>query len=157
MRSIATVVAAAILLFLCYVVLAVLVDGYWGGNIWPNDLEPKSWAAPDSWSEWRDITIVALGFFFVIAGILTVALLAALVYLIFAIRRILQENVAPAVDSARATLDNLRGTTEFVGETAVSPIIRTVSVIRGVRSGITAVTSLPDRIKGNRKKGGRRR
>ena len=153
MRWISTVVAAAILLFLLYAVLAFLVDGYWGGNIWPHSMEPESWSPPDSWSEWRDIVIVFGGLWFALAGLLLVALLGALVYVAFTVRTVLKENVAPAVDSAKATLDNVRGTTEFAGQTVVSPIIRTYSIIRGVRSGIGAVGSIGDRIKGNRGRG----
>lgn len=152
MRWISTVIAAAILLFLLYVGLAILVDGYFDGNIWPASMEPDSWSAPDSWSEWRDIVIVFGGLFFALAWLVTLILLAVLVYVALTVRSILRENVAPAVDSAKATLDNVRGTTEFAGQTVVSPIIRTYSVIRGVRTGIGAVTSIGDRVRGNRGK-----
>jgi len=152
MRWISTVIAAAILLFLLYVGLAIIVDGYFDGNIWPSSMEPESWSPPDSWSEWRDIVIVFGGLWFALAGLIFVVLLAALVYIAFTVRSILRDNVAPAVDSAKATLDNVRGTTEFAGQTVVSPIIRTYSIIRGVRSGIGAITNIGDRVKGNRGK-----
>jgi hypothetical protein len=152
MRFVATVFSAALVLFLLYVILSVLVDGYWDGNIWPGDLEPEAWSAPDSWPEWRDIVIVLVGVFLVFAGILTVVLLAALVYLILTIRRIMQKNLAPALDSAKEALDNIRGTAEFAGETVVSPIIRVYSIARGVRTGVRAVGNLPKRIRGRKGK-----
>ncbi len=156
MRFIWTVVSAAILLLLAYLVLAWIVDGYFGGNIAPSWLEPDSWDAPDSWAEWRDIVIVFGGIFAALALLLVCVLLAALVFLVFTLRRILERNVAPAVDSLKDSLDNVRGTTEFAGETVVSPIIRVYSVVRGVRAGLGAVTNLPSRVRGNRKRGRRR-
>ncbi|MDZ7727683.1 MAG: hypothetical protein U5Q44_05490 [Dehalococcoidia bacterium] len=48
-------------------------------------------------------------------------------------------------------MDNVKGTGEFVSETAVAPIVRVYSVVRGVRSGVSTVTNLPNRIR-NRKK-----
>lgn len=150
MRFIVTVVFAAILLFVVYLVVGAIADGYFGANIIPDRAVPDAWAAPDSWSEWRDIVIVLLGLFWVLAGILAVVFMAALIALVFAVRKVVRENAAPALDSLRQSLDNIRGTAEFAGETVASPIIRVYAVARGVRSGLAAVTSLPDRIRGRR-------
>ena len=57
-----------------------------------------------------------------------------------------------ALDSLKASLDNVRGTAEFAGETVASPIIRTYAVVKGVRTGLGAITNLPGRISGRRKK-----
>lgn len=62
-----------------------------------------------------------------------------------------KENAAPALDSLKRSIDNVRGTTEFAGETVASPIIRVYSVFKGVRTGISAVTNLPDRVKRRKK------
>ena len=152
MRFVITVVSAAILILIVYLCASWVVDGYLGGNIFPNSLVPDSWAAPNSWSEWRDITIVSLGFFWVLSGVLTVVLLVVSIFLVLTLRRLLRENVAPAVDSLKDSLDNIRGTTEVVGESVVSPIIRVYSVVTGVRSAVSAVTNLPDFIRRRRKK-----
>ncbi len=152
MRFIVTVVCAAILLLLAYLLVGVIVDGYLGGDIVPDRAVPEAWAAPNSWAEWRDIVIVTLGLFWMLAAILTVVFLVVLIMLALAVRRLLKENAAPALDSLKGSLDSLRGTTEFVGETAVSPIIRAYSVVKGVRTGMSAVSHLPDRIR-RRKKG----
>jgi hypothetical protein len=138
-----TVIAAAILIFLVYLGVGWIVDGYLGGNMVPDSAVPENWAAPDSWSEWRDITIVLMGSLAVIALLLTIVLLMVLVVLAVTLRRILQNNLRPAIDSLRDSLDNLRGTTEFAGETVVTPIIRVYSVVRGVRSGLSAVKNAP--------------
>ncbi len=104
------------------------------------------------WAEWRDIMIVILGIFWLIALLLVIILLVLLVMLVMLVRRILKENAAPALDSLKASLDNVRGTTEFAGETVVSPIIRTYAIVKGVRSGVGAITHLPSMIS-RRKKG----
>lgn len=150
MRSIGTVIAAAILLLLLYVGVSIIV-AYAGGDIWVLPTH-HSWALPDSWSEWRDVVIVLSAGFWALAGIILIALLGALVWLIFEIRKLLKYNVAPAVDSLKGTLDNVRGTTEFAGETVASPLIRAYSVVKGVRSGVAAVRGFPGNVKGRKGK-----
>ncbi len=151
MRFVMTVISAAILLFLLYLAIGGIADGYFGADIVPDQAVPDAWAAPDSWSEWRDIVIVLAGFFWVLAGLLLAVLVVVLILLAITVRRVLRENAAPAIDSLRDTIDSVRGTTEFVGETAVSPIIRVYSVIKGVRTGVSAVTGLPERVRGRKK------
>jgi len=152
MRFVATVVLAAILIVLLYLVASWFVDGYFGGNIFPNSWERDSWAAPDSWSEWRDIVFVLMGFWFALAGLLLCALLVALIALVVLLRKTIKQHAAPALDSLKLTLDNVKGTTEFVGESAVAPIVRVYSVIRGVRAGMSAVTGLSGRVRGQSKR-----
>ncbi|MCC6382469.1 MAG: hypothetical protein IT304_08160 [Dehalococcoidia bacterium] len=150
MRAFWTVLGAAILIVLVYLFLAG-VASYFGGHWAPDDAVPNSWAPPSTWSNWRDVVIVFTGLFWLLAGLLLVVLLVVLVFLAFTVRHLLRENVAPAVDSLKDSLDNLRGTTEFAGETVVSPIIRVYSVVSGVRSGVSAIGHLPDRIRGRKK------
>lgn len=152
MRFVLWLLSGAVVLALLYLVASWFVDGYFGGNIWPDDWGPDSWAAPNSWSEWRDIVIVLSAGFFVIAGMIAAAAMVALVFLLISIRKIMLENAAPALDSLRQSIDNVRGTTEFAGETVASPIIRMYAVAKGVRTGLGAITSMPDRVKGRRKK-----
>jgi hypothetical protein len=148
-----TVVGAAILIVVSYLLLSWIVDGYFGGHIYPDDGVINSWAAPDSWSNWRDIVIVIMGVFWAIAGMLAIALMVILIFLALLIRRVVKENAVPAIDSLKDSLDNVRGTTEFAGETIVSPLVRTYAVVKGVRQGISTVKDLPSRVGGRRKKG----
>jgi hypothetical protein len=152
MLRIGTVVAAAILIVVAYIALSIIV-AYFDGDIWPFPVH-RSWALPDSWDEWRDIVIVLSAGFWVLAGLIMVVLLGALTYLVLEIRRLLRENVAPAVDSLKGTIDNVRGTTEFAGETVVSPLIRAYSVVKGVRTGVSAVRHFPGNVRGRKKKRG---
>src|SRR5687768_10115942 len=92
------IIAVAVVLFIG----GGILDGYFGTSVFPDELEPDSWSAPDSWSEWRDIMIVFMGFFWALALLLVVALLVALIFLISMLRRILRENAVPAIDSAKA-------------------------------------------------------
>ena len=153
MRFFGTVLAAALLLVLVYLLAGWMVDGYFGGNIVPDAAVPNAWAAPDSWAEWRDITFVLMAGFWLLSGLMLLAVLTAVFFLVLTIRKMLRENVTPAVDSLKESLDQIKGTAEFAGETVVSPIIRVYSVVKGVRAGVSAVTHLPDFVRGRRKKG----
>jgi hypothetical protein len=146
---------AALLLLVLYLLVAG-VASYFGGHLVPDGAVPNSWAAPSSWAEWRDILIVFTAVFWVVGGVLTVVVMGALLFLVLLLRRVIKENAVPAIDSLKESLDNVRGTTEFAGETIVSPLIRTYAIVKGVRTGIGAITHLPDRIKGRRKQGKRK-
>lgn len=154
MRTVWIVIAAAILIVVAYITLSIIV-AYCGGDIWPFPVH-DSWSLPDSWAEWRDIAIVFSSFWWALAGFVMTLLLAVLVWLVMQIRALMRDNVAPAVDSLKGTLDNVRGTTEFAGETVVSPLIRAYSVVRGVRSGVSAVRGFPDNVRRRQKRGSRR-
>ena len=148
LRFFLTVVLAAVLIVVVYLVVAVLVDGYFGGNIFPNEAEPGAWSAPDSWSEWRDIAVVALGALVAVAGLLACVLLIALIAVALSVRRALNEKVVPLLDSTRDLVDEVKGTAEFVGESAVTPIIRVYSVVSGIRRGLDSLGSLGGRFRG---------
>lgn len=151
MRFVLIVISAAIVLGLG-ILAANGILSYWNNDFISGGAFPNAWTGPDSWSEWRDIVIVLSFFFFLIAGILSIALVVALLFLVSLVRKVMKENAAPAIDSLRASLDNIKGTTEFAGETVASPIIRVYSVVKGVRTGVSAVTNLPGFVK-NRRKG----
>ncbi len=143
-----TVVLAAVLIVVVYLVVAVLVDGYFGGNIFPNEAEPDTWSAPDSWSEWRDIAVVAFGILLAFVGLLACILLAVLIGVALAVRRVVKDKLVPLLDSTRDLVDEVRGTAEFVGESAVTPIIRVYSVVSGIRKGLDSLGSLGGRFRG---------
>jgi hypothetical protein len=152
MRFVSIVLLAAIVLGLA--ILAVNgVLSYWNNDFIDGGAFPNAWTGPDSWSEWRDIVIVLAAFWFMLAGLLFAVLVAVLIVLAFTVRKVVKENAAPAIDSLRQSLDNIKGTTEFAGETVASPIIRVYSVFKGVRTGLSAVTNVGDRVRGRKKKG----
>ncbi|MFN0148664.1 MAG: hypothetical protein ACKVT1_19350 [Dehalococcoidia bacterium] len=151
MRGFGVFVGGAVVLFLTWLAVAAIAS-YFDGHFVPDGAVPNSWAPPSTWATWRDIVIVLFAFFWFFAGVLLCALLAVLVFLALQVRTLLKQNVGPAVDSLKESLDNVRGTTEFAGETIVSPLIRMYSVVKGVRTGVGALRFLPDRVRGRKKK-----
>ena len=152
MRFLRTGLLGAFFRFVIWMVVAAIAS-YWGAELVPHQAVPDSWAPPKSWAEWRDIVIVFTAFFWLLAGIVMVALAVVLFIVALLVRKVIKENAVPALDSLKDSLDNLRGTTEFAGETIASPIIRVYSVAKGVRSGVGAITHLPDRVRGRKRKG----
>ena len=151
MRLVGIVIAAAIVLGLAILGVNGILS-YFDTDFIPGGAFPDAWTGPDTWSEWRDIVIVFTALFWLLAGIVFVAVAIALFFLISVTRKVMKENAVPAIDSLKASLDNVKGTTEFAGETVASPIIRVYSVFKGVRTGLGAVSSVGDRIK-SRKRG----
>jgi hypothetical protein len=100
----------------------------------------------DTLQDFRDVTVIA----FTIAG--TVVFLVSLIFiivigilairLISTIRNALQNGMMPTLSSFRETANNVRGTSAFVSETAVSPIIRVYSVFAGVKRGMEVITGM---------------
>lgn len=100
----------------------------------------------DSLQDLRDVTIVAftiagtivfivgLGFMLVL-GVVAIRLMSS-------IRNTLENSVTPVFNSFRQTADNVRGTTAFIADTAVSPIIRVYSVFKGVRKALSVLVGL---------------
>jgi len=90
-----------------------------------------------SLEELRDLIIVVWG----ILGILflAVAIVVGIVVgisargLIGTVQSLLRDDVQPTLRSARQTVDSIRGTTSFVAETAVAPVIRVYGIFSGVR------------------------
>jgi hypothetical protein len=107
---------------------------------------------PDFREATRDIAIVILAVFQMIGAILTAALLVALLYSVFAIKKLASQTVLPKVDmltskldaviqSTQAITNNVKDTTTTVGTTTayvaervVSPVIRVSSLLVGVRA-----------------------
>jgi hypothetical protein len=80
----------------------------------------------------RDVAIIVLAIESIVVG-------AALVFLVFQIRsliRILQEEIKPLLDSANVTVSTVRGTTTFVSEKVVNPIVSVASTFSAVQGGI---------------------
>ncbi len=105
----------------------------------------------------RDIAIVILAVFQMIGALLTVALMLAILWAVFSIRKLAENTVMPKVDalsskidqltdtaqstltSVKDTTSNLSTTTNYVAEQAVAPIIRVASLVAGARAAATFV------------------
>ncbi len=101
----------------------------------------------------RDVVVIVYGIigilFFFVAVIVTVVVGFTAKGLLKTLRELLDESVKPTIDSIRGAAETIRGTTEFVGKTAVAPIVRTYGAFAGVRKGLSVLAGL------NRRKQGR--
>lgn len=84
----------------------------------------------------RDISIIFLS----LSGVLVVLLLGALVGVMVWLALLLKDQVIPLLEQLTEAAARLRGTTEFVSEEVVSPIISAYSTVAGLRAMIRTVT-----------------
>ena len=99
----------------------------------------------------RDIVVIVYG---VMGVVLMLALTIAAFGLWFAVRALsrgvralLDDPVRPTLEEVHRTVQNVRGTTEFMADTAVHPLIRVVAIGRGIRRGVASVTGIRNRRK----------
>lgn len=101
--------------------------------------------------EVRDLIIIICGAMSIL--VLFVTLVVVLVVglsargLISVARSMLQQQLSPTLDSARQAVDNVRGATAFVTDTAVSPIIRLYGLFTGLRRGLMSLLGLTRRVR----------
>lgn len=84
----------------------------------------------------RDISIVFISLFAVISTVLLAAIVGAILWLVFTVR----DKVVPLLQTLNETTTRLKGTTEFVTEQAVSPIIGAASSFARLRAVTKTVT-----------------
>ena len=99
----------------------------------------------------RDIVIIVYG---VMGVLLMLAMAVAAFGVWFAVRtltrsvkELLDDPVKPTLQEVQQTVQHVRGTAAFMNDTAVHPIIRTVSTVRGIRRGVASVTGIRNRRK----------
>jgi hypothetical protein len=80
----------------------------------------------------RDISIIVLAFVSVVIGLFLVVLIFQLQSLI----ALLREEIGPILESANQTAGTVRGTTAFVSDAVVTPMINAASYVSGVRHTI---------------------
>ena len=84
---------------------------------------------PDTTANVRDIFIIFLAFETLVIG----AALVILVLQIASLVNLLQNEVKPILQTTVDTVNNLRGTTDFLSENLVEPVIKLNSSIAGLR------------------------
>jgi hypothetical protein len=97
----------------------------------------------------RDLVIIVYG---VLGIVLFVVLIGAALLLtgtvrelIKAVRNLIDDPLKPTINEVRSTLQELKGTTEFISDQAVHPIIRTAGVISGVKRGFSVASNIARR------------
>ena len=96
-------------------------------------------------AEVRDLAIIILAAIFIIIGLGTGILIVMLVSLALMVRK----KVGPLLDSALSTLNTIEGTSSFVSDKMVHPIIRVASFGTGAKVAFSTLLRL------RKKKGGR--
>ncbi len=94
----------------------------------------------------RDWVIIFMGIavaaFFFVALILTIVLGLLARSLLKKTSALLDDSVKPLLGTARQTADNVKGTTAYVSEAAVTPIIKAYGVVAGVRRAAGVIAGL---------------
>jgi hypothetical protein len=102
-----------------------------------------------SLEELRDLIIVIWGIlgivFLAVAIVLGIVVGISARGLIGTVQSLLRDDVQPAVRSARQTVDSIRGTTSFVADTAVAPVIRLYGIVSGIRRFLSVLTGFGKR------------
>jgi hypothetical protein len=78
----------------------------------------------------RDISIVFISLFSVIATVLLAAIVGAILWLVFTLR----DKVVPLLETLSSTATRVKGTTEFMTEQAVSPVIQAAGAFAKFRA-----------------------
>lgn len=84
----------------------------------------------------RDVAIIVLALESILVGILLIFLIFQLQGLI----RLLREEIQPILDSINETASTVRGTTAFVSDTVISPMMRIAGIISALRRIIDVLT-----------------
>jgi hypothetical protein len=86
----------------------------------------------------RDISIIVLALVTVIIGLFLIVLIFQLQSLI----SLLRYEIKPILDSANETVNTVRGTTTFVSDSVVTPMIRVASFASGVGRAVATMSLL---------------
>lgn len=90
-----------------------------------------------SLDQMRDIALIVL-------AVLAIIQVIVLLFISFSLYR----KIGPLIDSITGTLGNIQGTTAFLAETTVSPVIRVLSFLSGVRAATGKMADVVKRQKG---------
>jgi hypothetical protein len=84
----------------------------------------------------RDLAIILLAIESLVVGVM----LIVLVLEIRSLAKLLREEIKPILDSADETARTVRGTTTFVSETFVAPMVRASSFVSGIAQALRILT-----------------
>lgn len=99
----------------------------------------------------RDIVIIIWGVMSILT--LIVVLLIALFIglsvksLVTTVNDLVNTSVKPMIDTTQQSVANITGTTQYIGDLVVSPIVRVISFVVGVRRGLGVFTGLSSRVR----------
>ncbi|MEZ4675354.1 MAG: hypothetical protein R2932_14050 [Caldilineaceae bacterium] len=85
----------------------------------------------------RDIAIIIIAIQSIVIGVL----LAVLVWQVWRLVKMLQTEVQPIIKDAQETVSTVRGTTTFVSDSVVNPVVKTTSTLVGIRRTVSSLTA----------------
>jgi hypothetical protein len=91
----------------------------------------------------ESIAVIYIVLLFLIVVVLLAAIVAALAYLVFQIK----DRVIPLLEEVTMTAKRVRGTTEFVSEEAVKPILNVAGTYAKIRAMQRTVTGKSKKVK----------
>jgi len=89
----------------------------------------------------RDISIIVLALVTIVIG----AFLAILMFQLQSLTALLRDEIKPILEAANDTASTVRGTTTFISDAVVTPVIAAASYASAVRQTIKTLTGSPSR------------
>jgi hypothetical protein len=116
------------------IVLALLVAGYF------------LYLSPEATTFLRDIAIIVLAFETLVVIFFLGVMTVLLIYVILTMER----EIKPVLNATSETVYTVRGTTTFVSDTVVSPIMTVASIVGAVKGVAQAIAGLRPKGRGKR-------
>lgn len=88
----------------------------------------------------RDISIIILALESIVVGIL----LSVLIIQVTRLTKMLREEVMPILYSTQETLSTVRGTTTFVSDRVIQPVVKVSSYTAGMRQAVKVLFGRPN-------------
>ncbi len=85
----------------------------------------------------RDIAIIIIALQSIVIGVF----LAVLIWQVWRLIKMVQTEIKPILTDAKETVQTVRGTTTFVSDTVVEPVVRTSSTLVGFRRTMQSLTA----------------
>ncbi len=94
---------------------------------------------PEQIEAMRDVFVIALALESCVFGIVLMLMLVMLVRLVNTV----EFEIRPVLEQTNETIGTIQGTTRFVSRNVVEPVVRTTSIIAGVRQGVKSLFGDP--------------
>lgn len=85
----------------------------------------------------RDIAIIIIALQSIVIGVL----LGVLIWQVWRLIKMVQTEIKPILTDAQETVSTVRGTTTFMSETVVEPVVKTSSTLVGLRRTLQSLTA----------------
>lgn len=85
----------------------------------------------------RDIAIIIIALQSIVIGIL----LGVLIWQVWRLIKMVQTEIKPILTDAQETVNTVRGTTTFMSDTVVDPVVKTTSTLIGIRRTMQSLTA----------------